>query len=201
MRTFLFALMVVVVMLWLGCGFINPLYTTKDIYTSDKLPGEWMDTTTEYSISGKAIGRPKYSWRVEAMGNGHYMVIQQNGSSLFQYYYVTFVQLKGQLFADIQMSNDETGKQLTMDHCFARVQLTDNTMQIAELNDDYIEKQVKLGKLPLKHYYTKGHYMSDGMAESPQLMITEATPKLQQMIMALSRDKNAFTNDMVLVKK
>ena len=116
------------------------------------------------------------------------------------FHYVTFVKIKDKLFVDEQMSRNGDTSLLTADHNFGKALIKGDTVVINMLNDDYVERQIKVGKLKLKYTYSPGVSKSDGMGSDPALMIQEPTERLQQLMLSLYNNKDAFLGEMVFVK-
>jgi len=183
-----------------GCGFIYPLYTANDIYTDDRLPGTWMNFIKMHEEDSVATVNPTYPLHISQIGENRYLLSEQNAENLYQYYYVTFVKIKGYLFADMQFSEDGTEKKKRADHTFAKVSITADTFSISLLNDGYIEKQVKNGELKLNHFYNTSK-SADNPTGEPMFMISEPTEKLQELMLSLYNNKEAFDDSWVFVKE
>jgi hypothetical protein len=179
-------LLATAILLFAGCGFMNPLYTEKDVVAPQNIPGNWVEPQKGFA-----------QWHISPTGKKKFIATMGHKS-----YYVVFVQLKNHLFVDLKMcaSHGIDCTDWTKDHSFGKVRLSGDSMVISILNADELDKMIKKKQVTISHEYTKGHYMSDGLAEPPSLIITESTAGLQKLMLELY-DKNVFLEDMVLIKQ
>jgi len=183
-----------------SCIFTQPLFMPQDIYTDARLPGTWYGYNAwSGSKAGGEIDTVN-PYNIRRVDSVHYYVSHKQGSSLYMDNYLTLVRLKGHLFADIQLVNVNNHKP-EEGHILAKASLGGDSLSIVLLDMDYLEKEVKAGRMHLQYYMTKGSNMSDGMGSPPTMIFTESTLHLQNLVLDLYDNKQAFNQVILLLKK
>ena len=179
-----------------GCGPVNSLfalYTSEDKFFDENLIGEWQQTPATATESEK---------------NGRWVFLRDGDTSVYKTSLVTIgkrggfvakgrlVRLGKAVFVDFEPDTDSSGDgELTLpypvieSHMIGRVWIEKDQVRIHFLDENWIKKQLKEGKLTLAHA---------GPAETPILNAT--TAELRKFAQEHAEDEEAFSENYELAR-
>lgn len=179
-KAFLSTVVVLLLSLLGACGpvlSIHPLYTDKDVVFDPALLGTWIDPTDK-------AGSPLI---FERAGNNSYKASmrlsdQARVDGIFE---VHLVKLQGQVFLDaVQTRNRISGQEVDLGiavpgHVLARVSIEGNALRLNFLDQEWIKKELKSGKISIPHEEV-----------DQAVVLTASTSELQKF--ALEHEEQAF---------
>jgi len=179
-----------------GCGPVNSLfalYTSEDKFFDENLIGEWQQTPATATESEK---------------NGRWVFLRGGDTSVYKTSLVTIgkrggfvakgrlVRLGKAVFVDFEPDTSSSGDgELTLpypvieSHMIGRVWIEKDQVRIHFLDENWIKKQLKEGKLTLAHA---------GPAETPILNAT--TAELRKFAQEHAEDEEAFSENYELAR-
>jgi hypothetical protein len=166
----------VLALLLAGCWTvsIHPLYTKNDIVSEPLLVGQWGDPDND---------RGEMWVFAEAGENLYTLTAKENGKpdAVFE---ARLLRLKNHLFLDLlpkppEGEGDFYAIHLLPAHSFWRVEVSEDSLRLAMLNREWIEKEITEGRLKIPH-----------VAREDVLVLTASTEELQAFV--LSHLKECF---------
>jgi hypothetical protein len=179
-----------------GCGPVNSLfalYTSEDKFFDENLIGEWQQTPATATESEK---------------NGRWVFLRDGDTNVYKTSLITIgkrggfvakgrlVRLGKAVFVDFEPDTDSSGdSELTLpypvieSHMIGRIWIEKDQVRIHFLDEDWVKKQVKEGKLPLPYA---------GPADSP--VLNASTDDLRKFASAHADDEEIFSENYELAR-
>jgi hypothetical protein len=183
-KTHLMSAAAVLLLSLLGaCGpvlSIHPLYTDKDVVFDPALLGTWGDPTNDHEA-------PLIFERGDA---NSYKIITQitDNTNVDEIFEAHLVRLKDRVFLDaVQTKNLIAGQEVEIGlalpaHLLGQVSIEGNVLHMSLLDQDWLETQLKAGKLSIPHEEVDG-----------DSVLTASTPELQKFVLDHADDTEAFS--------
>lgn len=172
-----------------------PLYTEKDLFENEILTGNWTDgDNLQWKFKHPESGNPKITDKKS------YILHLTDYDKKETIYNVNIIQLEGIYFLDFYItdiaganSSDSDSKlnywnlHVIPVHTFAKLTVTDNTLQINWFDGEWLKEQIEGKKIKI------GHEKNDEI-----LLLTAKTADLQKLVVKYSNTEEAFKDGLAI---
>ncbi|KAF0236019.1 MAG: hypothetical protein FD181_3085 [Prolixibacteraceae bacterium] len=200
MKTKNFILILMVAFYLSGCVIWSfyPLYTEKDLFENEILTGNWTDGDgLQWKFKHPERGNTK------SIDKKLYELHLTDYDNKETTYNVNIIQLKGIYFLDFYISeiaganNSDSDAKLNYwnlhvipVHTFAKLTVTDNTLQINWFDGDWLKEQIEEKKIKIAHE-----------KNDESLLLTAKTADLQKLSIKYANTEAAFKDGLVVELK
>ena len=170
-----------------GCVVTSvcPFYTEQDLVFEPALVGDWIKPGND---SEREV------WKFEKSGDAAYRftLIEERKATLMEAH--TF-KLQGQLFLDI--ASIDRGIHVIPPHYLLKVTQLSPTLQMAELNNDWLKDLLKTNPAAIPHHLVK----SGSKPEDLRVVLTAGTPELQAFVLDHLKTEEAWKSSFELTRE
>jgi hypothetical protein len=197
MKTRNLLLILTVALFFSGCVIWSfyPLYTDKDLFENDILTGIWIDgDSLQWKFEHPERGNPK------SIDKKSYELHLTDYDKKETTYNVNIIQLNGIYFLDFYISEIAGASSLDSDsnlnywnlhvipvHTFAKLTVTDNTLQINWFDGEWLREQIEVKKIKIRHE-----------KNSESLLLTAKTADLQKLVVKYANTEAAFKDGLAI---
>ena len=172
-----------------GGGFVlslEPSYTPADLQSDQALLGGWTTTEGDATFNFAQDERQKYRVVVKEKDEG------RKSSAEFEAH---LIRLGALLFIDFLPNGEAAGSEFYQRHLFrahsiARIELSQDTLQMAFLDATWLQKKIDEKAVDISHQKI------DGM-----LLLTSATEEVQDLLFLHGNDDGAFPDPIILTRQ
>jgi hypothetical protein len=166
--------------LFIGCPArsLSPLFEQKDARLYAPLDGTWLNNTQNQIYVFQPIGGRSYIA----------MIVDQKRDTI--QYVVVAGQLGGQWFLDSYPKAPPGDHHVLSAHMFHRISIVGDTLTMASLESDWLEKMIDSKKISIPHARRDG-----------EAILTASTEELQQLLTRFANDPEAFPKPEKLVRE
>jgi hypothetical protein len=173
-----------------GCGpeaSLHPLITGNDVVFDEALVGSW----TVVQVNGEAVGHDETNVIVrlkfkKSAGNAYKLVTFDEQGRPARYKF-NLARLGGYLFFDAQPDPPDDDPAtfylwLIPTHIFGRIWIEGDVVRLAFLDNEWVEKMAKQGRLKIAHEEVQG-----------EIVLTAPTKDLQSFARKYAQDEDVFS--------
>ena len=172
-----------------GSGFVlslQPYYTPADLESDQALLGAWTTTEGDATLNFEQGERHKYRVVVKEKDEG------RESSAEFEAH---LVRLGALWFIDFLPNGKAGGSEFYQMHLFcahsiARVELSQDTLQMAFFDATWLQKKIDEKAVDISHQKTDG-----------ALLLTGATEEVRDLLFLYGNDDGAFTDPITLTRQ
>ena len=163
----------------MGCPVrsLFPLFAEKDVVFNLGLVGTWSETDKKVT----------YFFQKEEGKNYVAIVCDEKGDT--SQYTAQLGQLSKFWFLDSYPGKDASDYQMIPTHVISRMWLNGDTLRFASLESDYVKKLIETGKITIPHVSLK-----------EDIILTASSDELQQLVLRLAEDDQAFPKPTILIR-
>jgi hypothetical protein len=197
MKTRNLLLILTVALFFSGCVIWSfyPLYTEKNLFENDILTGTWIDgDSLQWKFEHPERGNPK------SIDKKSYELHLTDYDKKKTTYNVHVIQLNGMYFLDFYISEIAGASSSDSDsnlnywnlhvipvHTFAKLTVTDNTLQINWFDGEWLREQIEVKKIKIRHE-----------KNSESLLLTAKTADLQKLVVKYANTEAAFKDGLAI---
>ena len=180
MKRMLVAFVAVVLVLSPGCPVrsLSPLFYDGEIVFDPTLIGTWESLESSETFMFEKWGNKKYIMMVKG----------KDGDTTV--YNAELGKLGTTWFLDLYPGGKRNDYADMPTHMIARMDLGKDTMRMAMLEGDWMEKMIESGKLTISHW-----------RNNREMVLTASTDELQKVVIQYANDEKAYPDTSVLVRQ
>jgi hypothetical protein len=183
MRSFIIVLAIAMILFISDCvPSLHPLYDDRNLTFNPTLIGTWVNEDGEDTCF------------FQQSGDSAYDVVYTQTASISKFE-AHLVKLDGGLFLDTypeepNCGNDFYKMHIILAHIFSKIQINGDTLQMALLDNEWLDKQLTDGKINIAH-----EYIDD------VTVLTASTTSLQEFVNTYADDEDAFPNPITYYRR